>query len=139
MADKKSWQRYKSIDHGLDVVGMDRHDLASRLTEVTGDTWSYQMVAKLCSGRKRFDADIVWAVAQATELPYEWFLDDPRNVRSNLNTDKGASLSSWLDTSGYLIPDWHPANMFVPDEWHTRDEIPGQTEIVIDLEYAEAI
>lgn len=129
------------IEHALDITSMDRDDLAARLTEITGTEWSYRMVHNLIGGSKLITADIVWALHKATGLPYAFFLDDPRDM---LNEAKGAQLRSdradrtYLGSERYVIPDWHPANLLVKDEWHYRDEIQGQTELVIDLtEYAK--
>lgn len=117
---KKEWHRGMRVEHALDITGMDRDDLAARLTEITGQEWTYRMVHNLIGGNKTLTGDIVWALRQATGLPYEFFLDDPRDM---LNEAKGAYLPPVRADRSYLIPDWHPANIDVRDEWHARDTI----------------
>lgn len=117
---RNEWHRGKTVRNALDVLGWEREDLADRLTEVTGDHWTYRMVHNLIGGNKVLTGDIVWALSRATGLPYAFFLDDPRDM---LNEAKGAYLPPIRDDRTYLIPDDHPVNALVRSEWHARDTV----------------
>jgi len=95
-----SWKAHKAIEFGRELIGQSREDLAAELTRETGDEWSYQMVAKLENGRKVFTVDLLQTIAKIQELPFEWYLVDPRSRLGRVGVNPG-SLNSTTDSGRY--------------------------------------
>jgi transcriptional regulator with XRE-family HTH domain len=109
---------------------MSQGELASRVGALLNTPISRSIISRVESADRDAEGRLLAAISTATETDYDW-LNEPNREAATVNSAKGASLSSWLDTSTYLIPDWHPANLFVKDEWHQRDEVDLR---VVDLQ-----
>lgn len=66
--------------------------LADRLTEITGDKWTRDMVANLENDRRTFDVPILLAVCEALDVPTGFILFDQEPTATQT---KGVSLSSF--------------------------------------------
>lgn len=66
--------------------------LADRLTDITGEDWTRDMVANLELGRRSFDVSVLLAVCEALDVPTGFILfgQEPTATQG-----KGVSLSSF--------------------------------------------
>jgi transcriptional regulator with XRE-family HTH domain len=89
---------------------MSQEDLADRLTQITGDKWTRNMVASLENGRRSFDVDLLGPIAEATGVTVEFLAIGP--AESNFlnpgydNWDPDQLVIPWDD---YVSPSLAPA------------------------------
>lgn len=69
----------KAVSAARTLLGQTQEELASALSDTSGEHWTRGMVAKLEGGRKKFDVDILVAVAKAQGMPIEFYLYGPSN------------------------------------------------------------
>jgi transcriptional regulator with XRE-family HTH domain len=50
--------------------------LALRMAEITGDTWSRNNIAAIENGQRAFKVDYLHAFSEAQDLPISWYLGD---------------------------------------------------------------
>lgn len=74
---------------------MSQEALAAKLTDITGESWTRNMVASLEGGRKTFEVDTLLAVSEALGVTVEFILFGPAESnyinpgQSNWDFDQG--------------------------------------------------
>lgn len=67
----------RAVKAARDYVGLTQAELAGRLSTITGESWSDDMVTSMETGRKKFDDELLLALERALGFRVEWFLKGP--------------------------------------------------------------
>lgn len=67
-----------AIRAARELRGKERPEMAELLGESTGERWTPVMVAKLETGRKTITVELLAVIAEALDLPLDFFVYGPR-------------------------------------------------------------